>query len=151
ASGDFNDDGHPDIAVTNSSGVSVLLNNGNGTLHAAKKYSTGASPSFVAVDDLDHDGAQDLVGTKAASKSVSMLVGNRDGRFKTAETYPVGAGPAAVAFVKANPEGDLDLVAVNRDSNSISVLLVNAPVVLLSSTSIGFGNQNVGTTSSAQN
>src|SRR5215471_13038911 len=63
AVGDFNGDGHPDMAVANFStnNVSVLLGNGDGTFRAAVNYATGHSPLSVAVGDFNGDGRLDLV------------------------------------------------------------------------------------------
>src|SRR6266404_4863250 len=55
AVGDFNGDGHVDLAVTNDSSntVSVLLGNGDGSFQAAQTYAAGLGPSSVAVGDFN--------------------------------------------------------------------------------------------------
>src|SRR5579859_2934551 len=58
AAADFNGDGLVDLAVVDygSSGVSVLLGQGNGAFQASASYLVGAFPSSVAVGDLNGDG-----------------------------------------------------------------------------------------------
>src|SRR4051794_35374746 len=68
ASGDFNKDGAPDLAVANGDGVPVLINDGSGSfppdlrqrvlpnLPGWEKYT-----SSVTAGDLNHDGYPDLV------------------------------------------------------------------------------------------
>jgi len=43
AAGDFNNDQKPDLAVTTSAGVDILLGNGDGTFQAPVTYSVGNS------------------------------------------------------------------------------------------------------------
>src|SRR2546423_2071339 len=62
AVGDFNRDGHADLAVakSGSTNISVLLGNGDGTFQAAVKYGPGAAPSSLAAGDFNGDGRLDL-------------------------------------------------------------------------------------------
>src|SRR5258707_357144 len=58
ATGDFNGDGHPDLAVTTYGGVSVLLASPDGSgFLPALTYPVGFnSPVYVAVGDVNRDG-----------------------------------------------------------------------------------------------
>ena len=51
--GDFNGDGHLDLAVSSpfSDTVSVFLGKGDGTFQAAQSYNVGYDPGFVAAGD----------------------------------------------------------------------------------------------------
>src|SRR5205085_1187753 len=62
AVGDFDGDGHLDLAVANEANdtVSVLLGNGDGTFQTARNFPVGIRPQSVAVGDFDGDGHLDL-------------------------------------------------------------------------------------------
>ena len=118
--GDVNNDGIPDLVVTNgcpTSGcdapanpgvVSVLLGNGNGTFQPAISYAFGGSFAFrAAISDLNGDGNLDLVVSYYWS-GLEVLLGNGDGTFQAPITYLVGADSIAIADL--NGDGKLDLV-----------------------------------------
>jgi hypothetical protein len=141
---DFNGDGKLDLAVANDEGnnVSILLGNGNGTFKAAVNYGTGTTPGSVAVGDFNSDGKLDLVvgGVESDNVSVvSVLLGNGDGTFQAAVNYGAGAGQTSVAVGDFNGDGRLDLAFP-------ASLLLQTPLALLSSTSLNFGTELVGTT-----
>src|ERR1700674_5087152 len=88
AMGDFNGDGKRDLAVPNfgSSGVSIMLGNGDGTFKPPVTYSVGSYPMFLAAGDFNGDGKTDLaVGIyDFYSSNISILLGNGDGTFQPA-------------------------------------------------------------------
>lgn len=73
---DFNMDGLPDLAITQSASnqVAVLLGDGEGNFGPAAMFGTGRTPSSVAVEDLDGDSVPDLVTTDLDSGTVSVLI-----------------------------------------------------------------------------
>jgi hypothetical protein len=143
---DFNGDGKLDLAVANDEGnsVSILLGKGNGTFQAAVNYGTG-TPGSVAVGDFNGDGKLDLVvvgGVNSDNVSVvALLLGNGDGTFQAAVNYGTGAD-TSVAVGDFNGDGRLDRAFP-------ASLQLQTPLASLSSTSLNFGNQLVGTTSAA--
>jgi hypothetical protein len=74
--GDFNSDGHPDLATVNSTTttVSILLNNGSGTFAAKVDYATGTGPLDLAVGDLNNDGHPDIAVVNGTANTVSVLL-----------------------------------------------------------------------------
>jgi FG-GAP-like repeat len=87
AVGDFNSDGHVDLAVANSDDgtVSILLGNGSGgfTQPTGTPIAVGASPRSVAIGDFNGDGHADLavVDSGPGNNTVTILLGNGSGGF----------------------------------------------------------------------
>jgi len=66
AVGDLTGDGKPDIAVTQSNGMVVLLNNGNGTFGTATYYDNALSHTSeigIAIGDVNGDKKNDILTT----------------------------------------------------------------------------------------
>ncbi len=100
ASGDVNNDSHPDIAVLNQNdnSVSVLLGNGDGTFVAATNspLTTGQTPSAISIADFNADGNQDIAVTDPATDSVSVFLGLEGGLFAPPFELPVGTNPSSI-------------------------------------------------------
>jgi len=129
AIGDFNGDGHPDLAVANVNNnnndntVSVLLGKADGTFGAQTTYAVGRGPAGVAIGDFNGDGHPDLAVTNEGSGTVSVLLGKGDGTFGAQTTYAVGSLPDGVVIGDFNGDGHPDLAVANYGSNTVSVLL----------------------------
>ena len=132
--GDFNDDGNIDIAVTDQANnqVDILLGNGTGAFQTPVAYPTGSSPVALVAQDLDGDGQPDLAvvnqGDGTTASTVSVLLGNRvnavqNGTFAAKTDYPVGISPSAIATGVFNTGGFTDLAVTNKGSNTVSILL----------------------------
>jgi hypothetical protein len=126
ATGDFNGDGKPDLAVANLNGniVSVLLGDGSGGFGAATNFPVTGSSFSVAVADLNGDGKADIVVTNMSpANSVSVLLGDGSGAFGAKRDFAVGADPNFVVAGDFNGDGKPDLAVSNYSSNNVSVLL----------------------------
>jgi hypothetical protein len=110
-SGDFNNDGRPDLAVATSAYpsalVSVLLGNADGTFQPAVASAAGSTPGPLAVGDFDGDGKLDLA--TADNFSVRLLRGNGDGTFALSVSVRVYGQTMSVAVGDFNSDGLLDL------------------------------------------
>ncbi len=125
ATGDFNGDGRPDLAVANGGAgtVGVLLNQGGGHFASQVGYPAGNGPAAVAVGDFNGDGRPDLAVANGGDDSVSVLLGRGDGSFASPVSFPVGTAPGALAAADLDGDGRLDLAVVNRQDGNVGVLL----------------------------
>ena len=128
ATGDFNGDGIPDLAVANNAAntITILLGKGDGTFTTAASLQTGSGPYALAVGDFNRDGHLDLAVTLSNNNSVNVFLGNGDGTFTAANSSSqTGPQPLGVAVGDYNGDGLLDLAVVNGSSATLTVLLGN--------------------------
>ena len=124
AAADFNNDGNPDLAVTNQTDgtVSILLGNGNGTFLAQTAYATGSGPVGIVAAALTGTNP-DLAVADESANNVDVLIGNGDGTFTAPIPLPTGNSPVSVAAADLTGDGSIDLVTANNTSNTVSVTL----------------------------
>lgn len=134
--GYFNDDKRPDIAVAsnrptsvpNTSAVSILLQNLDGTFSSPLSYAVGKQPTSIAVGDFDGGGKQnDLAVTNRADNTVSILFGNDSGVFTNGSTIAVGTGPNSSAVGRFDADNKDNLAVANLISTNVSILLQKTP------------------------
>jgi hypothetical protein len=126
ATGDFNEDGLPDVAVANrySNSVSILLGDGTGALGPQSVIPRGREPFAIRVADFDLDGHADLAVVSGDSK-IGILYGRGDGTFEDRDPAIglVQVGPLAVGDF--NQDGQPDLVGAF--AGGVGVMLNQGP------------------------
>ena len=110
--GDFDEDGHLDLAVAKvgSDEVSIRLGDGLGGFAAEANYVVGDFPSSVTTSDFNEDGHQDLAVANGGSDDVSILLGDGLGGFTAALALCCGGSPlCGVKSGDFNLDGHFDL------------------------------------------
>ena len=129
AIGDLNGDGKPDLAVADSSGISVLFQGAAGTFLPKTTIATGSGCESVAIADLDGDGTPDLLATDAVSILVLLQTPGSGGSFSAPVRYAAGQQPLYAVAGDLNGDGRPDIAVANIGSPSdltaasVSVLL----------------------------
>ncbi len=134
ASGDFNEDGAPDLVTADKSGV-LTLRAGNldliypnspeaqgrkahGTFVAepflphAQTFSVPEPPDMIYAGDFDADGHQDILAAADNSTSIYLLAGDGRGAFQAAKQIEVAGQVTAIATGQIGRSDNLTDVAV---------------------------------------
>jgi len=128
AFGKINSDNNYDLAISNadSSNVSVLLGNGDGTFQTPRLVKEGVQPAAVVVTDLGNalsgtpDGKMDLavVDESGFTDNVALLYGNGDGTFQNFITTTAGVTSTAIAAADLDGDGELDMALTSLFENA---------------------------------
>jgi hypothetical protein len=122
---DFNGDGRPDLAVSDSRNnwVSILLGSPTGGFLANGTYATGSSPTALVAADFNRDKKIDLAVVNANSGTISVLLGNGDGTFQSRVDYAVGQTPTGIVAADFDSDGNIDLATITTNDSSVAILL----------------------------
>jgi hypothetical protein len=129
---DINNDGYPDVVVTNGgyysdpdSSVSLFLNDGSGALSAEVNYPVGDDAWMTAVADVDGDGDKDFV-TACYNQEMVWLMRNRgDSTFDLpTNLYSSTIGNHSTYVVSADFDGNghVDIAATNDYPDTVVFL-----------------------------
>lgn len=123
--GDFDRDGHVDLAVLDrlSGAVAVQLGKGDGTFRAAASPSSEvAANALLVAADLDGDKILDVATVNAAGQLV-VFPGKGDGGFGEGRTARAGTAPTGLVAADLDGDGRVDLAAANAETDDVTVLL----------------------------
>jgi hypothetical protein len=149
AVGDFNEDGNPDLAVTDFAGfdptgtVAVQLGDGSGGFPERHRFTVGNLPNALAARDLNGDDHVDLVVVNEGAHSITVLVGDGTGDFTPLPAVATGDAPITVVLTDFNRDGRLDAATPNADGRTVSVLLGDGTGRLIPAGAFPAGRQPV--------
>ncbi len=147
ATGDFDEDGFLDLAITNGADPSNNCAPGSGTVELylsggfgvplfvpppifSPFFCAGQSPRGIVVEDFNGDGHLDVaVANAQGGGGVTPLFGDGTGNFKQATppapvTYPANTPiPGPIIAGDFNSDGRLDLAVADQGSSVVSILL----------------------------
>jgi FG-GAP-like repeat/FG-GAP repeat len=124
---DFNGDGRPDMAVSNTQNntVSILLGVPNGGFLLNGTYATGSAPISLVAADFNGDKKLDLAVVNGNGGTISILLGNGDGTLQGRTDYPVGENPVGIVVADFNGDGRIDLATLSVGDSALTLLLGN--------------------------
>ena len=136
AAGDFDRDGHVDLAIAKqgSSAIELLLNDGATGFPVVRTVLTNINASALVAVDFSSDGNLDLLATDTAAGQLVAMTNDGSGVF-TAASISIGANPAGLVTGDFDGANGID-VAVTHDSGSVSLLFNDGNGVFTSGTTI---------------
>ncbi len=137
--GDFNRDGNLDLVTINTSQLSVLHGNGDGTFRAAQTTTAGSSLRAVAAGHFNGDTLLDLATTSSGTRwtgttyvtenFVNLLLNNGNDSsgnvtFQAARSFSTGTNttPGALAVGDLNGDGEDDVATAQTGGSNVTVL-----------------------------
>lgn len=115
------------------------MSSGGYNFSAPVALTTGASPSSVAIGDVNGDNKLDLVASNSGASTVSVFLGNGNGTFGTKTDYTAASGGIGIRLADINGDGNLDVVEAVKAANAVSILLGNGTGAFSAHTEITTG------------
>ncbi len=122
---DVNGDHNLDLVALTDSTITVRMGNGLGGFGSLAMYPSEPDSRYMAVGDLNSDGASDIVAGAFATTSLPVLFNDGSGRFDTRRNIEFSDPVGSVAIGDFNRDAQMDLVAVHYDEGSIDISLGN--------------------------
>lgn len=122
---DFNNDGVPDLAVSNSGDgtVSILwgVSGLNGVFPTQQILDVGEGPESVTVGDFNNDGIPDIAVANAGDGTIGILINQGGGDFQSLRSYQVGMGPRQVIPWSVSSCQSPGIASVDIDAGTATV------------------------------
>jgi len=127
---DIDGDGKLDliVGIKNSNLISIFRNTssvGSISFSSATSYSTGTEPYFIAVNDFDGDGKQDIVTSNRSSNNISIFQNASSSgtiSLNTAFTLSAAGLPHGIVAEDIDMDGKPDISVTNYNSKNIHIL-----------------------------
>ncbi len=111
ATANLNGGSAPDVIVANGDGsVSVLLNEGNGTLAPAQTFQVGVDLTAITTATLDNSGMPDILVADASTDCIYVLA-YENGSLVNLDALNFPAAVVSMAVADVNDDGRPDIVA----------------------------------------
>ncbi|MCY7422513.1 MAG: T9SS type A sorting domain-containing protein, partial [Chitinophagaceae bacterium] len=133
--------------------ISVLRNTStSGTITASSfapkvDFTSGTSPYYIAIGDIDGDGKPDVVVANSNSNTISLLRNtSTSGTISLAAKvdFTTGSEPRSVAMGDLNGDGVPEIATANFSSATVSVFQIDAAVLPITITNTKAYQKNAG-------
>jgi hypothetical protein len=112
ALGDFNRDGHLDVAAAVTGGIAIALGDGSGHFGAPVVTPAGTQANIVQAIDVNGDGILDLVALVDA-ETVKVFLGDGAGHFTQSASAHADSNVYFMAAGDFNADGRIDVLTTN--------------------------------------
>jgi hypothetical protein len=160
AVGDFDGDGHLDLAATNATGNNVAVfqqlggasyNSPAADLVLGNALAT-SNPNGIAIGDIDGDGDLDIVSANQGANDVSVFEQISPSIFGSGPVTTIGSsastnGVHAVALADLDGDGRLDIVTANQVGRTLAIFHQSPTGGFASSPDVVLGGGTLGTPS----
>jgi hypothetical protein len=114
--GDFNNDGKPDIV----SDQKIVVGDGAGNLNPSTSFS-GSGVGIPQPGDFDHDGNLDFATLSPINSQVSIYYGNGGAGIARVQSFVPGGGPGGLFVADFNHNGQIDLGVYSVSGSKITI------------------------------
>src|SRR5882724_6905473 len=122
--GDFNNDGRADLAISSVRGCVILLNDGVGGFETPRNFPLSPGPSVLAAGDFNNDNKLDLATIiYTGSWNVATLLDDGTGNLAAPVNSVTGNSVSTLGVADFNNDGKLDVVTGDSLNGKIYIKL----------------------------